>query len=152
LNHAREPDSHYDAVVCRHLVWTLTDPKAALGDWFRVLKPGGHLLVFDGDFSAPGGLSGRVAKRLIAWLDRIGVAPPHNPLADRHAAIMGELPFADGLTFAKLRPVAEAAGFATVVRHSHKASARGQRQGASLREHLQSRLYHRFILHGRKPG
>ena len=30
--HTHEPGSHYDAVVCRHLVWTLTDPKAALGD------------------------------------------------------------------------------------------------------------------------
>lgn len=149
--HTREPGSHYDAVVCRHLVWTLTDPQAALDDWFRVLKPGGCLLVFDGDFSAPGGLSGRVAKRLITWLDRMGAAPPHNHLPDRHAAIMGELPFADGLTFAKLRPMAEAVGFANVACHSHDAIARGQRRGASLRERLQTRLYHRFILHGRKP-
>ena len=150
--HTREPGSHYDAVVCRHLVWTLTDPQAALEDWFRVLKPGGHLLVFDGDFSAPGGLSGRMAKCLIGWLDRFGSVSPHNHLADRHAAIMAELPFADGLTFAKLRPMAESAGFADISCHSHQAIARGQRHGASLRERLQTRLYHRFILHGRKPG
>lgn len=151
--HTREPGNHYGAVVCRHLVWTLTDPQAALDDWFRVLKPCGHLLVFDGDFSAPGGLSGRLAKRMIGWLDRIGgTAPPHNPLVDRHAAIMGELPFAGGLTFEKLRPMAEAAGFTGIACHPHDAIARSQRRGASLRERLQTRLYRRFILHGRKPG
>ena len=31
--HTMEPDGSYDAVVCRHLVWTLTDPGAALRDW-----------------------------------------------------------------------------------------------------------------------
>lgn len=37
---SREPDDVYDAVVCRHLVWTLTEPAAALADWLRVLKTG----------------------------------------------------------------------------------------------------------------
>ena len=35
-----EPDGHFDAVVCRNLVWTLTEPMAAFGEWRRVLKPG----------------------------------------------------------------------------------------------------------------
>lgn len=39
-----EPDARYDAVVCRHLVWTLTDPPAAFADWVRILRPGGRLL------------------------------------------------------------------------------------------------------------
>ena len=46
-----QPDARYDAVVCRHLVWTLTEPVSALRDWARILKPGGRLLVFDGDSS-----------------------------------------------------------------------------------------------------
>lgn len=48
-----EPDETYDAVICRHLVWTLTEPEQALADWFRVIKPGGKLLVFDGDWTKP---------------------------------------------------------------------------------------------------
>ncbi len=33
-----EPDETYDAVVCRHLVWTLTEPEQAFAEWFRLLK------------------------------------------------------------------------------------------------------------------
>lgn len=152
--HTREPASHYDAVTCRHLVWTLTDPEAALADWFRVLRPGGHLLVFDGNFSAPDGLTGRVAKRLIALLDRMdGVtAPAWNSAADRHAAIMRDLPFADGLTFGGLSAMAATVGFERITHHPHAPIARAQRQGATLRDKLRTRLYDRFILHARKPG
>ncbi|HWX46940.1 MAG TPA: methyltransferase domain-containing protein [Roseomonas sp.] len=45
----REPGGHYDAVVSRHLVWTLVDPAAAFHDWFRVLRPGGRVVIADGD-------------------------------------------------------------------------------------------------------
>ena len=38
------------SIVNRHLVWTLVDPKAAFAEWLRVLKPGGTLLIIDGDF------------------------------------------------------------------------------------------------------
>lgn len=34
------PDERFDAVVSRHLVWTLPDPEAALADWLHVLRPG----------------------------------------------------------------------------------------------------------------
>jgi ubiquinone/menaquinone biosynthesis C-methylase UbiE len=49
-----EPDGHYDVIVNRHLVWTLVDPAAAFAEWLRVLKPGGRLVIIDGDFVNPG--------------------------------------------------------------------------------------------------
>jgi ubiquinone/menaquinone biosynthesis C-methylase UbiE len=152
--YTREPPGHYDAVVCRHLVWTLTDPEAALADWFRVLRPGGHLLVFDGDFAAPHGARGRVAQRLLRLLDRWqgGAAPVHNPDLDRHAAIMRQLPFGGGLTPEALRPLLVRAGFTSLVFHPHHSIARAQRRGASLRDRLRTLLYRRFVLHARKPS
>ncbi len=38
----------FDAVVNRYVLWTLPDPKKALAEWRRVLKPGGRLVVVDG--------------------------------------------------------------------------------------------------------
>lgn len=44
-----EPNESYDAILCRHLVWTRVEPKVALADWFRILRPGGRLLIFGGN-------------------------------------------------------------------------------------------------------
>ena len=95
-----QPDARYDAVVCRHLVWTLTEPVSALRDWARILKPGGRLLVFDGDFvNLP--LRGRLARRAMTWLEpAIGASRHQDPeLAAHHAAILRQLPFSGGLDF-----------------------------------------------------
>lgn len=43
-------DASFDAVVSRNLVWNLEDPEAAYKEWLRVLKPGGKLFVFDGNY------------------------------------------------------------------------------------------------------
>ena len=39
-------DNCFDAVVNCRLVWTLTDPQLAFGEWLRILKPGGKLFSF----------------------------------------------------------------------------------------------------------
>ncbi|AJY45596.1 class I SAM-dependent methyltransferase [Martelella endophytica] len=44
-----EPPESYDAITNRHLVWTLVDPPAAFGEWFSLLKPGGKVLIVDGN-------------------------------------------------------------------------------------------------------
>lgn len=40
-------DNMFDMAICRNLTWTIDDPMKAYKEWFRVLKPGGILLVFD---------------------------------------------------------------------------------------------------------
>ena len=37
-----------DAVISRHVLWTLTDPERALSNWRRLLRPGGRLVIIDG--------------------------------------------------------------------------------------------------------
>jgi ubiquinone/menaquinone biosynthesis C-methylase UbiE len=37
-----------DAIISRHLLWTLPDPLVALRNWYRALRPGGRLVVIDG--------------------------------------------------------------------------------------------------------
>ncbi|BAJ26810.1 MULTISPECIES: class I SAM-dependent methyltransferase [Kitasatospora] len=44
----------YDAVLCRHLLWTLPDPVAALREWTARLRPGGRLLLVEGRWREAG--------------------------------------------------------------------------------------------------
>jgi ubiquinone/menaquinone biosynthesis C-methylase UbiE len=37
-----------DAIVCRHLLWTLRQPEVALAHWLRLLRPNGRVVVIDG--------------------------------------------------------------------------------------------------------
>ena len=148
-----EPDESYDAIVCRHLVCTLTAPEQAFACWYRMLKPGGTLLFFDGDWAAPTRL-GRLASRAIALLDRfVGVDPHYDgAMSDRHASIMDQLPFGEGLTVERVLPMLEAAGFRDMAVGSHAPIAAAQRRTADLRNKLRTLLYRRFILCCRKPA
>jgi ubiquinone/menaquinone biosynthesis C-methylase UbiE len=47
--------SSFDLVISRHVLWTLPHPEAAADEWIRVLRPGGRLVVIDGQFD-PGAL------------------------------------------------------------------------------------------------
>ncbi|MFF2626951.1 class I SAM-dependent methyltransferase [Kitasatospora griseola] len=60
----------FDALLCRHLLWTLPDPDAALRHWTTLLRPGGRLVLIEG-----------------RW--RETVTEPYTPGA-------GELPWAGG--------------------------------------------------------
>ena len=46
------PDESFDVVFSRNLTWNLPDPEKAYGEWLRVLKKGGCLLVFDANWYA----------------------------------------------------------------------------------------------------
>lgn len=148
-----EPDESYDAIVCRHLVWTLTTPGEAFAKWYRLLKPGGLLLFFDGNWAAPTRI-GWLASRAIAVLDSIFGCDPYydGAMSERHVSIMEQLPFGDGLTVERVLPLLNAAGFCDIMIGSHAPIAAAQRRTADLRNKLRTLLYRRFVLIASRAG
>jgi SAM-dependent methyltransferase len=47
------PEKTFDAVVSRHLIWTLRDPVRALRNWRTLVKPGGRVVAIDGFWFKP---------------------------------------------------------------------------------------------------
>ena len=43
------PDNSFDLILSRNLIWDLEDPRRAYKEWLRVLRPDGHMIVFDGN-------------------------------------------------------------------------------------------------------
>ncbi|WP_428538149.1 class I SAM-dependent methyltransferase [Propionicimonas sp.] len=69
----------FDAVLCRHVLWALPDPRASLERWARLLRPHGRIVLIEGLWSTGAGLpSGRVA----ALLEGLGRAVAVEPLTD----------------------------------------------------------------------
>lgn len=46
-------DEFFDVVINRHVLWTMPEPDAALEEWKRVLRPGGRLVIVDGNWYIP---------------------------------------------------------------------------------------------------
>ena len=146
------PDGRYDAVICRNLVWTLLDPAAAFADWRRVLKPGGALVIIDGDWVGTSWRA-RAFARLSRLVDRASGAPRLWDQSE-HDAIMAHVHFRDGLTAARLLPLLAQTGFADGSASSLERIGRLQFAAASLPERLRllANYERTFAVAAAKPG
>lgn len=60
----------YDVVLCRHVLWALPSPAAALERWIDLLAPGGRLLLVEGNWSTGAGLSAEQTVALVRGTGR----------------------------------------------------------------------------------
>jgi ubiquinone/menaquinone biosynthesis C-methylase UbiE len=81
-------EQSFDAVFGRHILWTLPHPDRALGEWRRVLKPGGRLVLVD-SLAAPSSLAGRLQSLASDLLRRLRrpTGTGHRYSAQVHAAL-----------------------------------------------------------------
>ena len=92
------PPGSFDLAISRHLLWTLPRPEAAIAEWIRVLRPGGRLVVVDGQFDA-----GAAA------------APPGSARSSaEYAAVGDQLPFLGGRSMEQIEALFEAHGLVHV--------------------------------------
>lgn len=55
----------YDAVVCRHVLWALPDPEAAIAAWVELLTPTGRLVLVEGRWHTGAGLAATAAEHIV---------------------------------------------------------------------------------------
>lgn len=146
-------DGEFDAVVSRHLVWTLLDPEAAFKDWIRVLKPGGVVVVIDGDWVS--GLehwTARLKRFIVDVWDKLDGTKPHYD-RDAHESIVSRVYFNKGLRLERAMEMLGEAGF-TDMRHNKLGSIwREQCKAMTLKERIGLGIWygHYFMLSARKP-
>ncbi|MDS7594723.1 class I SAM-dependent methyltransferase [Agrobacterium tumefaciens] len=155
--HTMEPDESVDVIITRHLVWTLVDPKASFAEWFRVLKPGGRLLVIDGDFVNTG-IREKLVKKIASYLERAGLIKseqPHRPAdtADTFNSILSRVYFAKGARADAVASLLRETGFEPVSTDQDlRAIHRAQAKNFSFFKGILRGLQHRYAVVAVKPN
>ncbi|WP_028954885.1 class I SAM-dependent methyltransferase [Sulfitobacter sp. 20_GPM-1509m] len=138
------PSASMDVIVTRHLVWTLVDPVAAFAEWFRVLRPGGTLLVVDGDF-----VSRSLLGRIVQIMSPRG---PQTESAARHKDILSRVHFSAGARADHVAGLLHAAGFDRIDIDTNLAPIhRAQSAQLGWRKSLLRRSEHRYAISATKP-
>jgi SAM-dependent methyltransferase len=102
------PAGPFDAVVERHLLWTLPDPGAALAAW-RAVAPAGRLVLFEGLWGGADPVE-RLRGQAREGLRRLRGEPDHHH--DRYdPAVLEALPLADGTHPDRVVELVEEAGW-----------------------------------------
>ena len=73
------PPAAYDVVLCRHVLWALSDPAAALGRWVDLLVPDGRVVLIEGSWSTGAGLT---SEQSVALVEGAGLSATLRPLPD----------------------------------------------------------------------
>lgn len=152
-----EPDEYYDAVVNRHLVWTLVDPAAAFAEWRRVLKPGGRLLIVDGDFVNTNALE-RLFSKLSAWGQRAGLLKADMPSGSRemmetHRSILSRVHFSQGARAEAVADLLRKVGFVDVEIDTDLSEIhRTQAKNWNFFKALARKSQHRYAIRASKPS
>jgi len=121
----------FDFVISRHLLWTLPHPEAAVDEWIRVLRPGGRLVVVDGQFDA-GGSAG---------------SPESARMSAEYATIGDQLPFLGGRPREEVEALLKAHGLRNVGGDSllDLVAAQAQRM---VEEGRERRTHRRYVVWG----
>jgi len=102
------PEGPFDAVISRHLLWTLPDPGRALAAW-RAAAPVGRLALFESMWGRADRAE-TVRQRLRHSVDRLRRVPRAHH-SDYDPEVLAQLPYGDGIGPGALVELVEAGGW-----------------------------------------
>jgi ubiquinone/menaquinone biosynthesis C-methylase UbiE len=148
-----EDEASYDVIVTRHLVWTLVDPAAAFAHWYALLKPGGRVLIVDGDF-----VTQTWFRKLRRWLEAAAgtfqpkKSDPRGDFRTQYQSIMSQIYFREGARAPEVMRLLEGAGFRPVIVDTslgeiHRAQARTM----PIAQFLDRATQHRYAICAVRP-
>jgi ubiquinone/menaquinone biosynthesis C-methylase UbiE len=105
------PQEGFDAVMSRHLLWTLPDPEGALRAW-RAAAPSGRLLLVESVWGAGQSPADQVRARGRRLARRLAGTPAGHH-AEYDESMTSALPFASGLPPERLVELVQQAGWRT---------------------------------------
>ncbi|HET9501744.1 MAG TPA: class I SAM-dependent methyltransferase [Marmoricola sp.] len=70
----------YDVVLCRHVLWAMPDPSAALRRWRHLLAGGGRLVLVEGFWHTGAGLTAARCTELLEPVGQVEVRPLTDPV------------------------------------------------------------------------
>lgn len=109
------PEGPFDAVMERHVLWTMPDPVGALRAWREVTKPGGRLVLFEGVWHQEGVVARLKDAAATATRRVTGVADHHHaPYPDE---VLDTLPLADSLSPLPFIEAVDASGWTGIRIH-----------------------------------
>jgi len=105
------PAGDFDAVVERHVVWTLADPAATLDTW-RAAAPLGRLLLFESAWGSAAGTREALQQRLRTTVQKCRRVPPahHDSYSPE---MVGALPFGTGVSADTLVELTQSSAWGT---------------------------------------
>jgi len=121
----------FDLVISRHLLWTLAHPEMAIDEWVRVLRPGGRLVIVDGQFDAGAGPPPAGSARTSA----------------EYAAIGERLPFLGGRSREQIAAILSAHGLVSVASDPLLDLVAAQEQ-RMIDEGRERRTHRRYVVWG----
>lgn len=138
----------FDAVISRHLLWTLLEPERAVREWVRVTRPGGAVMAIDGLWH-----SDRLVDRASVQLGRTLKTVFDRARPRRHGYpqhIRGRLPLMNLRSPDPARNVFARSGLREVRSEELTWLDAVERAAMPMRERLANR-YRRYLVEGQIP-